>query len=188
MESKEDVKVKITFYKNGFIVNDGPLRDYNDPDNNEFLNDISRGVVPQELERLAVRGRHFETHLIDKKGEDYIAPKKPITFEGEGHSLISNTNQSSYITSGGRSEYSLDESKPMTTIQIRLHDGQRVKVKFNKNHKVGDICSWVEKQLNLPSGTRYELLGGYPSKSLDNLDVTIEEANLGGSMIVQKMC
>lgn len=187
IESKEDIKVTITFYKNGFVINDKELRQYDDPQNAEFLNDISNGVVPRELEQLSVRGRHLETHLIDKKGEDYTPPKKKITFDGKGHSLGSTSNGSQVIA-GENTVFSLDESKPIVTVQVRFHDGKKAAGKFNKDHRIRDVCAWIEKQQSLISGSRYELVLGYPPTTLNDLNATVEESGIGGAMIVQKLC
>lgn len=43
-QSNRVVKI-ITFWKNGFTVNDGPLRSYDDPRNQSFLNDIKEGYI-----------------------------------------------------------------------------------------------------------------------------------------------
>lgn len=40
----------ITFWLDGFTVDDGPLRRTADPENARFLADINRGQVPRELE------------------------------------------------------------------------------------------------------------------------------------------
>lgn len=40
----------ITFWRDGFTVDDGPLRRTDDPENAQFLADINRGQVPRELE------------------------------------------------------------------------------------------------------------------------------------------
>mmetsp|Transcript_26545 Transcript_26545/g.68541 ORF Transcript_26545/g.68541 Transcript_26545/m.68541 type:complete len:230 (+) Transcript_26545:87-776(+) len=40
----------ITFWRDGFTVDDGPLRRSDDPENAQFLADINRGQVPRELE------------------------------------------------------------------------------------------------------------------------------------------
>lgn len=42
-------EVTLRLWQNGFSINDGELRPYNDPVNNEFLNNIRRGEIPQEL-------------------------------------------------------------------------------------------------------------------------------------------
>ena len=38
---------RITMYRNGFTVDNGPLRDVNEPDNQAFLRDLARGVIPR---------------------------------------------------------------------------------------------------------------------------------------------
>jgi hypothetical protein len=42
----DGVTTKVTMYRNGFVVDDGPLRDFNSPDNAQFLQAIERGQVP----------------------------------------------------------------------------------------------------------------------------------------------
>lgn len=39
--------VEIVLYRNGFVVNDGPLRDLTSPQNQEFLASLERGEVPR---------------------------------------------------------------------------------------------------------------------------------------------
>lgn len=183
------MKCKITFYKNGFVIDDRPLRTYDDPSSQEFLRDISKGLIPRELEEEA-QGRHMNIDLIDMKNEEYKEKPKPVNyFEGKGYSLDNASESSSnYIVSGQNVEYVLDESKPKTSIQIRLHDGKKVVGKFNLDHTVRHICAWIEKTLNLPPNTKYELLHSFPPKPLTNLNATIKEAGLSGESIVQKLC
>lgn len=42
-----------------------------------------------------------------------------------------------------KKQLSLDESKPVTTIQIRLADGTSVKVQFNLTHTVTDLRQYI---------------------------------------------
>ena len=45
--------VKVTLYKNGFIVDDGPFRDLEDPEhgdkNKKFVADLAQGYAPREV-------------------------------------------------------------------------------------------------------------------------------------------
>lgn len=43
--SGEGAAVRIVFYRNGFVVDDGELRGLDDPANRAFVNDINRGCV-----------------------------------------------------------------------------------------------------------------------------------------------
>lgn len=42
-------KIKLTVYKNGFQVDDGPFRDVNEPNNKKFMAEVEKGYIPQEL-------------------------------------------------------------------------------------------------------------------------------------------
>ena len=42
-------KVNLIVYKNGFILDDGPFRDKSIPENEEFMEQVDRGVIPHEL-------------------------------------------------------------------------------------------------------------------------------------------
>ena len=43
---------KITLYRNGFTVDDGPLRDLESNENKQFLSSLSDGYVPREVHNL----------------------------------------------------------------------------------------------------------------------------------------
>ena len=73
---QKDIVRIITMYKNGFTVDDGPLRSMTDPANKEFLSDISNGNVPRELEREARGKGELKVDLVDKRGKK----KKKIVF------------------------------------------------------------------------------------------------------------
>ena len=42
-EEENQEPIKITFWKQGFTVSDGPLRKYDDPASKAFMSDIERG-------------------------------------------------------------------------------------------------------------------------------------------------
>ncbi len=42
-------KIKLVVFKNGFILNNGPFRDRSLIENNEFLESVEKGNIPQEL-------------------------------------------------------------------------------------------------------------------------------------------
>merc|ERR1719198_443574 len=77
----------ITFYQNGFTVDDGPLRSPDDPANAAFLAAVNRGQMPAEL--MGAEGQtEGDVHIIDKSGEPYKPP--PVTlkpFGGQGRSM-----------------------------------------------------------------------------------------------------
>ena len=51
----EDKVVVLKMWKDGFSIDDGDVRRYDDPANQKFLEDIKEGKVPMELVK-SVRG------------------------------------------------------------------------------------------------------------------------------------
>lgn len=52
--------MSLKFYKNGIIVQDGPLRSYEDPATTSFLKDILDGYFPSELQEAYPEGVPFK--------------------------------------------------------------------------------------------------------------------------------
>ena len=65
----------ITFWANGFTVDDGPLRNYDDPANTAFMQAVGRGECPRELEPTD-RATPININLV-KKETDYEPPPEP---------------------------------------------------------------------------------------------------------------
>lgn len=62
------------------------FRDYQDPKNKKFLEELHEGNVPSELQGKYKKG--LEVGLIDRKEEDYKEPPKPVEmFSGQGVQL-----------------------------------------------------------------------------------------------------
>ena len=70
---------EITLYANGFIVDDGPLRPLDDPENGKFLEELLSGRVPKELaqKRQPGAGGPMNVKLADKRGETFTPPPAP---------------------------------------------------------------------------------------------------------------
>ena len=130
--------MKLKMWRNGFSVDDGPLRCYDDQESKEFLDSISRGEVPRELIAQA-RGAEVNLNMEDHRSDDYVPVKKKLeAFSGEGHRLgvivpetISSSIHASHADEKEKNEkkaqqkLAVDSSKPVTSIQVRLADGSR---------------------------------------------------------------
>ena len=42
-------KINLKTYRNGFIINDQPFRGLDDPKNQKFMDEVTKGYIPQEL-------------------------------------------------------------------------------------------------------------------------------------------
>ncbi|KAI3769633.1 hypothetical protein L6452_00742 [Arctium lappa] len=196
-QSEPDVHTHtITFWTNGFTVDDGPLRRLDDPQNASFLESIRKSECPEEL-RPAKERAPVHVSLV-RKLEDYPVQKQRRTaFVGVGRTLGATTSSedtastTSVPASTAAPAPSLglvvDDTLPSTSIQLRLVDGTRMVSRFNFHHTISDIRSFIDA--SRPGGPRaYQLLTmGFPPKQLNDLKQTIEEAGLANSVVIQKL-
>uniref|UniRef100_A0A336LKN3 CSON010141 protein n=1 Tax=Culicoides sonorensis TaxID=179676 RepID=A0A336LKN3_CULSO len=78
--------VVLKLWRQGFSINDGDLRSYEDPASKEFMECIMKGEIPQELRKQNMNMIHLD--LEDHRHEEFVKPKKRFaTFAGEGHTL-----------------------------------------------------------------------------------------------------
>jgi len=170
---------EIIFWKNGFSIDDGPLRTFDDPKNVQFMDYIKRGEVPPELDTGVVE---VDIGMIDKHTEDYVPPPmKP--FEGAGNKLGGVSSSTTSVSTEDQ-PFTLDQGKPVTSIQIRLSDGTRLIGKFNTDHRVHHIRTFINQS---KGGNRaYSLLTSFPQKVISDESITIQEAGLANSVVIQK--
>ncbi|KAL2316987.1 hypothetical protein Fmac_030863 [Flemingia macrophylla] len=193
----QEVTHSVTFWRNGFSVNDGPLRRLDDPQNAPFLESIKMSECPKELE--PADGRTSVHVNLTRRDEDYPEPVKPrqLAFQGVGRTLgsTSSSNDEPVQTTGASPNTAplptmglvVDESQSVTSIQLRLADGTRMVSRFNHHHTIRDVRAFIDA--SRPGGARnYQLQTmGFPPKQLTDLDQTIEQAGIANSVVIQKL-
>ncbi|CAG5121776.1 unnamed protein product [Candidula unifasciata] len=190
--AREQVYKKLKLWKSGFSIDNGPLRDYNDPENKQFLESVARGEVPQELVREA-RGGEVNLDMEDHRSEDYVKSKIAVkAFSGAGHMLgspVPNVIKSAEPPAGDSSAPTLavDETKPVTSVQLRLADGGRLVLKLNHSHTIGDIRQHIVATNPQYAHSNFCLMTTFPNKELVDETLSLEEAKLLNAVIVQKM-
>ena len=71
-------------WRDGFSVDDGDIRLYNDPQHREFLQCVMKGQIPPELVKEA-KGGEVNVDMEDHRDEEFVKPKvKPKPFQGTG--------------------------------------------------------------------------------------------------------
>lgn len=191
---RRNVTRELTFYANGFTIDDGPLRRFDDPENEAFLADVNRGVVPREMEEPGIGD--VSITLIDKKGEHYVPPKKTVVpFSGGGQRLgaasgagassaaAASTPPAAVNPQQAAAAIKVNESRPIASVQIRLHDGTRLIARLNEDSTVGDLRQFVAAAR--PGTTEFTLSTAFPRKVLDDDHKTIKEAQLKGAVVLQ---
>ncbi|PKU84808.1 plant UBX domain-containing protein 4 [Dendrobium catenatum] len=190
VQPPENVVHNIYFWRNGFTVDDGPLRRFDDPANASFLESIKKSECPKELEPTDRRSA-VHVNLI-RREENCPEPVKRLSpFQGVGRTLGGGSSSSEPPPSSSSpptpfSGLSVDESLPLTSIQLRLADGTRMVSRFNIRHTIGDIRAFIDA--SRPGAARNYTLQtvGFPPKQLTDVSHTIEQAGLANSVVIQK--
>ncbi|WWC73286.1 uncharacterized protein I206_107252 [Kwoniella pini CBS 10737] len=199
-DSDENVATRrLTFWRNGFSIEDGPLLSYDDPQNKALLQAIESGRAPPSV--FGVRfNQRLNVEVAQRRREDYqLPPKKPAKpFGGSGNRLGSpapevtsstasmpgTPTSSGNAAAGGQATFELDASKPTTSIQLRLGDGTKMVAKVNLTHTVGDLRNYVSaSRLDARS---FILQTTFPSRELSDFNETIEAAKLQNAVVVQR--
>lgn len=190
-EPSEGPSVRLTFWGNGFQVDDGPLRTPDDDVNKKFVLAVENGRLPSELSRQD--GKVPEIHLVDKRSEQWVAPPPPayVAFSGGGHTMSPSgsskvAEQSTVFTpSGSAKDPEVDAAAPTCRISIRMADGKRVVGKFNTTHTVHDLQAFVDAQDS--NSAPYQLLLGRPPQPIQVTGQSLEEAGLKNQSLIQKL-
>jgi UBX domain-containing protein 1 len=188
---RRNVTRTLTFYANGFTIDDGPLRAFDDPANAAFLQDIKRGFVPKEMEEPGVG--NVSINLVDNKGTEYVPPRPALVpFAGGGNRLGSESpaataaaSSAAPDTAAGAAVVVVDNSAPVASIQVRLSDGSRVVARLNETHTVQNLRDFVAA--SRPGVTSFTLATTFPRKTLDDPTLTIKDAGLSGAVVVQSL-
>jgi UBX domain-containing protein 1 len=202
-EEEEPIKeltVTIAFYANAiFTVNDGEPRRIDDPANLEFMNAISRGQCPPELDP-GDPDVHIAVNLV-RRGEDYTPPAQPrfTAFGGSGRKLTDDapappaasgpsTSAGAPVSaaSGGVPWEGANPDKPKTSIQLRLADGSRQVAEFNLDQTLGHIRKFIHAA-RPDMSNEYSLATAFPKAALTDDNATIESAGLANQVVIQKM-
>lgn len=189
----------LKMWKNGFSIDDGPLREYTDEKNKKFLDSITRGEIPQELVQEAEGGK-INLNMERHQDMDYVLPKRKMTaFMGQGHMLGSPSPAMSSFPSSStaaaaagsstdpvvKADLKVDSSKPTTNIQIRLVDGARLKLTLNHSHRISDIRNYIVSERPEYACEPF-FLSTYTSKELEDENQTLVESNLLNAVVMQR--
>lgn len=186
----------ITFWSNGFTVNDGPLRTYDDPQNTPFMEAVSKGQCPVELTPKNP-AQPININLV-RKEMNYEAPPEPkyTAFSGSGRTLSGASGSRAATRSVPSSaapvstndmvgQWSCDEAFPSASVQLRLRDGSRKVAKFNLTHTVRDIRAFIASALPGTDDAYTLQLAGFPPEQLNDAGRTVGDG-LAGAVIIQR--
>lgn len=193
----------LKMWSNGFSIDDGELRAYNDPKNKAFLSAVMTGRIPDELIKEA-RGGEVHVNMEDHKAEEYVRPKATARpFQGQGHMLgsvvpgveggasavpaaTSNPDEKADNEAKAKTAVKVDPSQPTTNIQIRLHDGSRMKVTLNEASTVADLRQYVVTARPELASVPFALRTSFPPAELEDDSKTLKDAGLLNAAVLLK--
>jgi UBX domain-containing protein 1 len=176
-------KLKLSLYKNGFIIDNGEFRNKNEPANKKFMEEIEKGYIPNELVKKGITDLGIE--MDDHRDENYEPPKEEKKFQaftGLGKSISSVNTEGLHVNKNATSN--VDRSKPTCKVNIRLFNGEVVSEDFNLSQTLQDVINFVKKK---SGSNNFSLLDGFPPRPLTSYNKTIQELHLEGSLLTQKI-
>ncbi|KAI0260609.1 hypothetical protein BC834DRAFT_899973 [Gloeopeniophorella convolvens] len=213
--AEETATRHLTFWRDGFSIEDGELRRYDDPQQAQILSEINAGRAPPSILDV-LPGQPVELRVTRRTEDDYVAtPRRgfagsgnrlgaPVTEPGPG-SVPSGAMPGAFPGIGSSSaapvpappslprdpdsvntRFSVDQTKPTTSVQVRLADGTRMVARMNLTHTVRDLRNFINASRPENNTRAYTIGTTFPNRILEDDTVTIEAAGLLNSVIVQR--
>ncbi|KAI0158005.1 SEP-domain-containing protein [Hypoxylon sp. FL1284] len=191
-------------WRDGFSVDDGELRRFDDPENADAMRMISQGRAPIHL--MNVRYDAALDVKLQQHDENYRPlPKAYKPFGGEGHRLGSpvpgessaaapsaasaSTAATTAASSTAPPSVSVDESQPTVMIRIQMPDGTRLPARFNMTQTVNDVYDFVARSSPDLSAGGWVLATTFPNKDHTDKSLVLgdmAEFKKGGTAMVKR--
>ncbi|KAF8063475.1 hypothetical protein FPV67DRAFT_246408 [Lyophyllum atratum] len=202
----------LTFWQEGFTVEDGELMRYDEPGNSELLAQINAGRAPPSILNVHTN-QPVEVRITKRTHESYVPTPGGKTFSGSGNRLgapvpsftsaVGASGSSSMpggfppsVPVGGPSmgveresisaRFEVDQTLPTTSVQIRLADGTRIVSRMNLTHTVQDLRNFINAARPENVTRPYTIGTTFPNRTLEDVNATVEGAGLVNSVIVQR--
>lgn len=198
----EPIERVLHIWQDGFSIDDGDLRRFDDPANQMDLQMIRSGRAPLHLMNV----QHDQA--VDVKLEQHDTPYKPLPrkyrpFGGEGQRLGSPVPGApaaaptvagvSAATGGSAAAPSsaipdIDASQPTVTIRLQLADGTRLPARFNTTNTIGDVYDFISRASPGTQSRPWVLATTFPSKEHTDKSLVIGEMSefkKGGTAVVK---
>ncbi|XP_035707253.1 monothiol glutaredoxin-4 isoform X2 [Folsomia candida] len=148
----------------------------------------------KELDRV----RGADPDALEQRIKKLGGPAGQPSFTGEGRRLgaednnlsveaNSSTSGSSVSVESAQRAMGVDESKPVTKINVRMADGSKSTVTLNLSQPVSSIREFICAIRPDQASKSFVIMTTFPSKVYENEEISIEEAKLMNAVVVQKM-
>lgn len=176
--------VTLTFYRNGFVVDDGPLRDPAEPSNAEFFREIMAGRIPKELQDK-YPNIEIELHVLDCREADRPTAPRFVAFHGEGKTLGGSDGPRCAPQPSAAAHIVMQDGMEQSAVMLQLPDGSRTKVPVNPTiHTVEMLYGTAATISSLPLGSFTLQARDIPPRNLVDMKQTLDAAGLRNSTVV----
>lgn len=193
-------------WQDGFSIDDGELRRFDDPNNAMDLQMIRQGRAPLHL--MNVRYDQPVDVKLQQHDENWRPlPKIYRPFGGEGRRLGSPvpgepsvaaapapaaaaaaSTQSAASGSSATASMSVDDSQPTIVIRIQMPDGTRLPARFNTTHTIEDVYGFVQRASPETHTRAWVLATTFPNKDHTDRSLVLgdmPEFKRGGTAVVK---
>lgn len=189
-------------WQDGFSIDDGELRRFDDPNNAMDLQMIRQGRAPLHL--MNVRYDQPVDVKLQQHDENWRPlPKVYRPFGGEGRRLGSpvpgepsvatppaaaSTQPAASTSSAAPTSTTVDESQPTIMIRIQMPDGTRLPARFNTSQTVEDVYGFVQRASPETRSRAWVLATTFPNKDHTDRSLVlgeVQEFKRGGTAVVK---
>ncbi|SCU97833.1 LADA_0H08614g1_1 [Lachancea dasiensis] len=185
---------EITFWKEGFQVNEGELYRYDDPANSYYLNELNQGRAPLRLLDVEF-GQEVEVNVKKRLDESFQPPKRKLGgFIGKGHRLGSPIPgesvspepiaQTTASETANEQRENIEEPKGDTSVQIRYTSGKREVLRCSSQDTIRFLYDHVKKETD--SNKIFTLNHAFPVKPIENFEASLKDEGLCNAVVVQR--
>ncbi|KAK8110128.1 UBX domain-containing protein 1 [Apiospora kogelbergensis] len=194
-------------WRDGFSIDDGPLRRFDDPENADALRMIQQGRAPVHLmnvrydEPLDVKLQQHEENfrqlpkVYKPFGGEGRRLGSPVPGDGGATATASATTPaaaaaaSSSAPPTSSSAVSVDDSQPTISIRIQMPDGTRLPARFNTTHTVNDVYDFIVRSSPELQAGGWVLATTFPNKDHTDKSLVLgdmAEFKKGGTAMVKR--
>lgn len=191
-------------WRDGFSIEDGPLRRYDDPEHAMDLQMIRTGRAPLHLMEVE-HGQRCDVRLQQHEEDWHQLPRIYKPFGGQGRRLGSpvpgDGNAPSASVQAATAPAApaasaattaptadVDSSQPSVAIRFQMPDGSRLPARFNLTHTIGDLYQFARNASSETRNRAFIVQSTFPSKDYTDHSQKLEEVDAfkrGGIAVVK---
>ncbi|RYP38003.1 hypothetical protein DL767_002731 [Monosporascus sp. MG133] len=208
-QNEEVQERTLHLWQDGFSIDDGELRRFDDPANADDLRMIQQGRAPLHLMNVRF-DEPLDVKLQQHAENWHPLPKVYKPFSGEGRRLgspvpgdslasasaatarptLSTSNTAAATpTSAAPPSTSVDESRPTVSIRIQMPDGTRLPARFNTTQTVGDVYDFITRASPQLREGGWVLATTFPNRDHTDKSLVLGEMaefKKGGTAVVKR--